>query len=212
VSALAPQEADTWERPDPAAASRPGRKSERTRKRVLGAAKQLFDRRGYRDTTIDDITRRAKIAHGTFYLYFRGKSDVLKELLEQTFEEFDAIASREPLSEADIAGLVRLSLLTYQRNQLLMRLLREASASDPHFRSHYDAVFVGRLVDHLETSIDHLQQTLPAAGAIKSRVAARALVGMIESFAYGLFIGGEDYEMEDAVETLTQFCARALGI
>jgi AcrR family transcriptional regulator len=189
------------------------RKSERTRRRVLTAAKQLFDRRGYRDTTIDDITRKAEIAHGTFYLYFGGKSELLKELLTQAFEEFDRIATRDLLVPGEIAGSVRETLETYQRNRLLMRLLREASAADAHFREDYDEFFVELLVGHLRDNIIRLQATLPDdAPRVDPRAAARAMVGMIESFAYGIFIGGEDYSIDVAVETLTIFCTRAIGL
>lgn len=188
------------------------RKSDRTRRRVLSAAKHLFDRKGYRDTTIDDITRRANIAHGTFYLYFGGKRDLLKELLDQAFGEFDAIVSR-PFSAAEIHDLLRTALETYQRNQLLMRVMREASAADTFFREHYDEFFVELLVGHLCTSIKALQEQLPPGSqTVDPRGAARAIVGMIESFAYGIFIGGEDYSLDMVIDTLTHFCISAIGI
>lgn len=200
-------------RATPATGRQLTKKSERTRRRVLTAAKQLFDRRGYRDTTIDDITRRAEIAHGTFYLYFRGKSELLKELLTQAADEFDQIASRDLLVPGAIAGSVRQTLETYQRNRLLMRLLREASAADAQFREDYDEFFVELLVGHLRDNIIRLQATLPEdAPRIDPRAAARAMVGMIESFAYGMFIGGEQYSVDLAVETLTLFCTRAVGL
>ncbi len=188
------------------------RKSDRTRRRVLNAAKQLFDRKGYRDTTIDDITRRANIAHGTFYLYFHGKRDLLKELLEQTFAEFDAIVS-VPFRVEDIHDLLRRALETYQRNQLLMRVLREASAADAFFREHYDEFFVELLVNHLRQTISSLQEMVPESSRpVDPRGAARAIVGMIESFAYGVFIGGEDYSLDLVVDTLTHFCISAIGV
>jgi AcrR family transcriptional regulator len=194
-------------------ARRATRKSERTRRRILSAAKQLFDRRGYRDTTIDDITRRADIAHGTFYLYFSGKSELLSELLSQALGEFDQIASRDLLEPGEIAASIRQTLETYQRNRLLMRLLREASASDAHFREHYDEFFVELLVGHLQAGIIKLEATLPDdAPRVNPRAAARAIVGMVESFAYGIFIGGEEYSIDLAVETLTLFCTRAIGL
>ncbi|HXA41443.1 MAG TPA: TetR/AcrR family transcriptional regulator [Candidatus Solibacter sp.] len=188
------------------------RKSDRTRRRVLNAAKQLFDRKGYRDTTIDDITRRANIAHGTFYLYFHGKRDLLKELLEQTFAEFDAIVS-VPFQVEDIHDLLRKALETYQRNQLLMRVLREASAADAFFREHYDEFFVELLVNHLCQTISSLQELVPESSRpVDPRGAARAIVGMIESFAYGVFIGGEDYSLDLVVDTLTHFCVSAIAV
>ena len=188
------------------------RKSDRTRRRVLTAAKQLFDRRGYRDTTVDDITRRADIAHGTFYLYFRGKSEILRELSTTALGEFDSIATREFQTREEVAGLVRETLEVYQRNRLLMRLLREASATDAYFREHYDDLFVGLLVEHLRQNIDRTNAAQPEAARLDARAAARAIVGMIESFAYGVFVGGEPFGMDDAVDILSTFCVRGIGL
>ena len=190
----------------------PERKSDRTRRRVLTAAKHLFDRKGYRDTTIDDITRRANIAHGTFYLYFHGKRDLLRELFDQAFTEFDAIVS-SPFGADQIEVLLRKALGTYERNRLMMRVLREASATDAFFRENYERLFTSTLVGHLSASIAELQRQVPrTAGPVDSRAAARAIVGMIESFAYGLYVGGEDYSLDLVVDTLTLFCVRAIGI
>ena len=188
------------------------RKSDRTRRRILSAAKHLFDRRGYRDTTVDDITSRAEIAHGTFYLHFRGKSEVLRELSTVALAEFDSIATRGFQTRAEVAGLIRETLEVYQRNRLMMRLLREASATDAHFREHYDEVFVGVLVDHLRENIERTNAALGAAEAVDARAAARALVGMVESFAYGVFVGGEPFTIDQAVDVLSTFCVRAIGI
>lgn len=189
------------------------RKSERTRRRLIASARQLFDRRGYRDTTIDDITRRAQVGHGTFYLYFHGKAELLRELLGQALEEFDRLASFTASSDTDITGLVRASLDVYQRNRLLMRLLREASAADPYFREHYDQLFLGRLVTHLTASISQTQALAGIeAPRLDPRATARAVVGLIESFAYGMYVGGEDWPTDLAVETLSELCARGIGL
>ena len=193
-------------------ARRNERKSDRTRRRVLSAAKQLFDRRGYRDTTVDDIARRAQVAHGTFYLYFKGKSEILRELSTAALAEFDSIATHEFNALEDVAALVRQTLEVYGRNRLTMRLLREASATDAYFREHYDEVFVGLLVDHLRQNIERINATLPSGARLDARGAARAIVGMVESFAYGIFVGGEPFTVDEAVEVLSTFCVRAIGM
>lgn len=43
---------------------------------ILAAARTLFVKKGYEETTIADIAREANIAVGTVYLYFRNKRDV----------------------------------------------------------------------------------------------------------------------------------------
>jgi len=44
-------------------------KNER-RQQILSVAREAFAKRGYHQTTIDDIVALAGVARGTFYLYF----------------------------------------------------------------------------------------------------------------------------------------------
>jgi AcrR family transcriptional regulator len=53
--------------------------SEETRPKrdaILDAARTLFAKKGYEETTIADIARAARVAVGTVYLYFRNKHEV----------------------------------------------------------------------------------------------------------------------------------------
>src|SRR5438309_4713008 len=57
------------------------------RAQVLRHAKRIFARKGYHRTNVADIISRARIARGTFYLYFQNKRDLFEELLEQVVTE-----------------------------------------------------------------------------------------------------------------------------
>ncbi len=57
------------------------------RAQVLRHAKRIFARKGYHRTNVADIIARARIARGTFYLYFQNKKDLFEELLEQVLTE-----------------------------------------------------------------------------------------------------------------------------
>ena len=53
------------------------------RKRLLDAAYTLFQEKGAANTTINDIAKEAQVAKGTFYLYFRDKTEILDALVMQ---------------------------------------------------------------------------------------------------------------------------------
>ncbi len=61
-------------------------KPERRREEILAAALELFNQRGYANTTVGDIARAAGAATGTVYLYFPSKDDVLAGLHEAFYE------------------------------------------------------------------------------------------------------------------------------
>jgi AcrR family transcriptional regulator len=56
---------------------------EQTRQSILDAAAELFERRGYDGTSVDEIVDRADVAKGTFFRYFPTKLDVLVAVSRQ---------------------------------------------------------------------------------------------------------------------------------
>jgi AcrR family transcriptional regulator len=68
---------------------------------VAGAAATVFAERGVSGTAVSDIARAAGIAHGTFYLYFESKDDVLLAVAEQFVASLGrTLASSLPGAEA----------------------------------------------------------------------------------------------------------------
>ncbi|MBQ7637490.1 MAG: TetR/AcrR family transcriptional regulator [Clostridia bacterium] len=75
------------------------KKLEKKRK-IIESAYQIFKSKNIYNTAVDDIVKAAGIARGTFYLYFKDKSDLIeqliflksaesmKELLKKTHERF----------------------------------------------------------------------------------------------------------------------------
>jgi AcrR family transcriptional regulator len=59
---------------------RAGRRTER-REAILAAALEEFAARGFAATRLDDVARRAGVAKGTIYLYFRDKESLFQELV-----------------------------------------------------------------------------------------------------------------------------------
>jgi AcrR family transcriptional regulator len=56
-------------------------RGEITRKKLLDAARREIGRRGFADSSVSSITAEAGVGQGTFYIYFRSKEDVLRELV-----------------------------------------------------------------------------------------------------------------------------------
>ena len=56
--------------------------SEHTRQQILNAARDVFVKAGYEATSIREVARGAGISHGTIYLHFRDKDDLLFQVSE----------------------------------------------------------------------------------------------------------------------------------
>jgi TetR/AcrR family transcriptional regulator, fatty acid metabolism regulator protein len=57
------------------------------RSKILDAATRVFAERGFFGAQVADIARRAGIASGTVYLYFRSKDDVLRSVFDRTMQD-----------------------------------------------------------------------------------------------------------------------------
>jgi AcrR family transcriptional regulator len=56
-------------------------KKREKKQKIFHAAFELFTTKGFHDTSISDIMRKAGLAKGTFYLYFKDKYDVRNQLI-----------------------------------------------------------------------------------------------------------------------------------
>ncbi|MEN6319203.1 MAG: TetR/AcrR family transcriptional regulator [Syntrophaceae bacterium] len=55
-------------------------------KLILNSAAAVFRKKGFRNSTIEDIAARAQISKGTIYLYFKSKSDLYFCLIQPALE------------------------------------------------------------------------------------------------------------------------------
>src|SRR5579864_6160904 len=86
---------------------------EKTRKRILRAALELFSKKGFFRTTAKEISDKAGIAEGTLFNYFQTKEDVALYFFEEEiaalmdwYQKNDALHGR-PLSERLFAIVYR---------------------------------------------------------------------------------------------------------
>ncbi len=56
---------------------------------ILEAARGLFDRKGFLNTTLQDVAKEAEISVGLIYRYFQSKEDIFASLALKGAEQFD---------------------------------------------------------------------------------------------------------------------------
>ncbi len=78
------------------------RRAARTLKKLLDAARDIFLDRGLAAATIDEITTRADVGKGTFYIYYSSKSAVFETIVGSTLRK---LLSRIRAAAKDADGL-----------------------------------------------------------------------------------------------------------
>src|SRR5277367_4838502 len=111
----------------------------RTMRKLLDAAMVAFDKRGYHATRVNDIVEIAKTSHGTFYLYFSNKEDLLRALVAEAAGEaqtlYDALSTLPAQGDAprweDVNGWVRAYSALWIRYAPLFRTWTDLATIDP---------------------------------------------------------------------------------
>ncbi|MCR5350734.1 MAG: TetR/AcrR family transcriptional regulator [Acholeplasmatales bacterium] len=55
-------------------------KASQTKNKIIEAAKELIKEKGLSNVSVDDITKQAGVAKGSFYVYFKKKEDIVGEI------------------------------------------------------------------------------------------------------------------------------------
>jgi len=165
---------------------------QRIRDRLLDAAVQVFETRGYLDARIEEIAQAAKVSVGTIYNYFPGKADLILEIhhrrLQAALQQVEALVQ----DEGTFCEKVRLYLAQFVsfsessreflealRNS--SQILREAArASEDRVRQ------VHEVLDRLVEAVSRLMSQGIAEGVLRPedpRDLAQCLLGMARSLA-----------------------------
>ncbi|MGH1562098.1 TetR/AcrR family transcriptional regulator [Mumia sp. DW29H23] len=185
----------------------------RTRAALLAAARVVFERDGFTDARVADISREAGCATGSFYTYFTSKEEILAVVLYEAQRDV-----MRPTLDPDAADpFVALSeghrryFENYARNARLMLVLEEVAALDPTFRDvrrRRGEALARRTAEVIAT----LQQQGVADPELDPYPTARALDGLVSHLAYYAFVLGEGMSVDELVTTTNRIWRNALTL
>ncbi|WP_051062164.1 TetR/AcrR family transcriptional regulator [Ilumatobacter nonamiensis] len=187
----------------------------KTRNGIIDAARRVFERMGYLDATVDDIVSEAEVARGSYYTYFPDKLAVFRVVSEAVGKEILAAVSGMPqpagTTTERLAQSNRQYVEAYREHAAIYGLTEQLATIDPVI---HDARLARRQqhAHRVSASIRRWQSAGRADPEIDVDATAAMLVSMTSNFCYWWFVGGEDWETERAVETLTSNWIRVLGL
>ena len=185
------------------------------KRRILENAYQLFKSKNIYNTAIDDIVKASGIARGTFYLYFKDKSDLIEQLLFFKSAESMLAVVREMRSRAeeypDLAGYARAFISLYidflvEQKEALAVIDKNISACMRYFPDFYDEeakTLYNDIIDHFVRggfNADDIQQKIYIA------------VSMIGSVCSDAILFGRPYGIDEIREPITASALRILGV
>jgi AcrR family transcriptional regulator len=195
------------------------RKGVQTRARLLDAAKQIFEEKGFLEARISDIAERAGLSHGAFYHYFDSKEQIFREVAETLDARLSEPMESVLLAPATGGGPRDRMLLTLRRHfeayaeeARIMGVIEEVSRYDEHVFA-VRAAGNARHRDAIAGSIRGMQRRRRADTTLDPEIAAAALGSMIERFAEMWLAQKQlDADFDDVAATLATLMVNALGL
>jgi AcrR family transcriptional regulator len=188
-------------------------RGERTRTKLVTAARAVFEERGFDGARMGDVAEAAGVSHGTVYTWFDTKEDLLRAVIDSVTAELYASLSvpdaTSPIERIAIAN--ERYLAAYRSTARLLEVVEQAAVVDESFR----AVLANLRTTHVERvakTIRRWQRDGAAQTDLDAQVSAAALCAMVEGFARHWLGRGEEHDEATAMRTLTELWARGLGL
>jgi AcrR family transcriptional regulator len=175
--------------PENAAAVGTGAKTRRgavTRARLVDAAADVFAEYGYNAARISDMVRLAGISQGNFYRHFQSKDEILLAVLEGPLEELrrsSSVHSGADVLLSDLVAANRAFFSTYARHRHVIRVMREAAATNPEFGKLWLKIRRG-FVERTMLFLERLQTAGKLEAGTNLELLAEALGSVVEHLAY----------------------------
>jgi AcrR family transcriptional regulator len=138
--------------------SRRERRGAELRERLFRAALTLFAKKGYAETTVEDITEAADVGKGTFFNYFRSKEHILMAFGELQLGKLEAIVRDAQQSDLPMREVLHTLVLRMTeepiRNPAIVRALLLANLSSVPVRAEMRRIhdrnraLLGKLIRH----------------------------------------------------------------
>ncbi len=164
----------------------PRKKQEEKYSKILEAATRVFAREGFHNAKIEDVAKEAGVAHGTVYLYFGGKDDLLisifRENLEELVEYVGSEVKKEANAEDKLRRMISLQIELIETNSELAELMLVEFPQTGKFLSN-------SVINDLAAYIDMIANILRegvAEGAFDDSIDANMIATVIYSGIQGI--------------------------
>jgi AcrR family transcriptional regulator len=169
--------------------------------RIIAAATELFNERGYEATTTSAITEAAGVGAGTLFLYVASKDDLLVRVFQHELsrlwnEAFAADDPRGPLLDRLLLLFGKVTA-AHERDALLARaFVKEVMFVSEAERTQVNA-FMAAFIDRLSDMLANAQ----AQGELVADVPTRALAGNLWAlYFHQLQLRYGDYIRPDSLD------------
>lgn len=183
------------------------------KEKLLNAAVDIFSEKGLEKATVSDITAKAGVGKGTFYLYFSSKMQVVPEIADALLQKIMQKSKKNiSLYEPFDQKIEKLVDLHFQATKDYKKILKicysslavadELTKWEKIYEPYYE--FITELLEDAKAKNEVIS-------TINTKITARLIVGSVEEAAEQLYIFNDDLlDIEATKKELIDFLRRAL--
>ena len=189
-------------------------RSKKTKEKIVQAAIQLFQGRGYEKTTSNDIASEAGVSVGSFYVYFTDKRQLLLTIFDRLADElykniFDGLKP-EHLFDSNLRRRIKQAvantIIDKQKHSGLHRVVSELLLKDPDFAARHKAV-MARSIAKLQELIS-LAEKAGLTWDIDVEAAAFIVQRVVFDVSQDYVTGCCEFDKERAIDALADMIHR----
>lgn len=173
-----------------------------TLNRIIRSAEKEFGRKGYYNTSINDIATGAKVAPGTLYIYFQDKYSLYCHLLNQYGHEIRMNIAEAVKGQTDRLEIERLGLLSFlkqvRKKPHMYKIIWESLYINQELFVNYYETFARRYKSQLDQAQDQLTQ-------MDTTVLAYLLMGISNFIGLKYVFFDKDADLERVVDEAMAF-------
>jgi AcrR family transcriptional regulator len=164
---------------------------------ILAAALAEFAARGFAATRLDDVARRAGVAKGTIYLYFRDKESLFQELVRTMLSPLVGAIEAAPLRDLPIRAVVELIVDVFvneiygTHRKDVIRLILAEGPRFPKLAEFYYREVISRVLPivraRLALAVERGELEHDALARFPQLLVAPALLAILWSGLFGRF-------------------------
>ncbi|HSB60979.1 MAG TPA: TetR/AcrR family transcriptional regulator [Vicinamibacteria bacterium] len=194
----------------------PRPRTEDKRKRILEAAVKVFARKGYFAARVSEIARRAGVADGTIYLYFRNKEDILVKLFDEVMAEhvLQARQAVEGLATTPqrLRAIAERHLRVLGENRDLAVVFQVELRQSTRFMERFTASWLRDYFALLSEVVEQGQRDGSLRADLNRKVATKAFFGALDEMVTSWIIGGKGYDLPQLAAPVVDLFLRGAAV
>ncbi|OQX63645.1 MAG: TetR family transcriptional regulator [Desulfococcus sp. 4484_241] len=183
--------------------------------RILEAAISVFAEEGFFNSTISRIARKAGVADGTIYLYFKNKNDILLHFFNyktrQVFGTFRKEVDKAHDARGKLGNLIRAHLREFQ-NDRNMAVVFQAEARQIRYFEVYIKDLATMYFDLVGEILELGQKEGTFRSDLDTGLVKRAILGAVDEVINTWLHASKKHVLEKHADALADFFINGIGV